>query len=64
MRGSLYQDLTYLRLLEAQVRSPGVITTQWDGQSFPGGGGVTQSRKGYRLWPDYCGAVAVASKNC
>ena len=29
-----------------------------------GGGGGTQSRKGYRLWPDCWGAVAVASKNC
>ena len=30
-----------------------------------GGGGVeTQSRKGYRVWPDCRGAVAVASKNC
>ena len=29
-----------------------------------GGGGGTQSRKGYQLWPDCRGAVAVASKDC
>ena len=29
-----------------------------------GGGGGTRSGKGYRLWTECCGAVAVASKQC
>ena len=27
------------------------------------GGGATQSGKGYRLWSDHCGAVAVTTNN-
>ena len=29
-----------------------------------GGGGGTQSRKGYRLWPNCLGAMAVGSQHC
>ena len=28
------------------------------------GGGVTQTRKGYRLLPDCCRTVAIASQHC
>ena len=35
----------------------------WSGTS-EGAQGGTQSRKGYRLWPNCRGAVAVTSKNC
>ena len=41
------------------------MTRPYDSPGGGGGGeGGTQSRKGYRLWPDCPGTVAVASKHC
>ena len=49
-----------------EERRHGVRVKEWRlaGTGAPGWGGVTWSGKGYQLWAEFRGAVAVVSQQC